>query len=244
MNSPQGLVVFGSSLLSLSLALFLSLVAARSAAAQSVIFACVNNTTGAVQIVGSTTTCATGSHKIQWNQTGPAGPKGATGPAGVKGATGAIGPKGATGAVGPIGPKGVEGPAGATGPKGATGPAGPTGPQGPRGTGTVPANLTALSGQLSTNGGVAFLGNTTYIYDTNLCMIGDIILSANGYGTGALPADGRLLKIVDFTSLFSLLNTNFGGDGVTTFALPDLRAFAPQGLQYSICYNGLFPGRN
>src|ERR1700722_12873591 len=268
MTSPKGLMIFGSSLLSLSLALclamFLSSIVAQPAAAQSVIFACVNNTTGAVQIVGSTTTCATGSHKIQWNQTGPAGPTGpkgatgATGPAGAKGstgamgtagakgATGAIGPKGAMGDAGPIGPKGVEGPAGATGPKGATGPAGPTGPQGPQGPpgkGTVPANLTALSGKLSTNGGVAITGSTTFEYDTSLCMIGDIVLSVNGYGAGALPADGRILPIAQFAAAFSILQTNFGGDGETTFGLPDLRAFAPQGLQYSICVNGIFPSR-
>src|ERR1700722_6682908 len=256
MTFPKGLVIFSSSLLSLSLALclamFLSSIVAPPAAAQSVIFACVNNTTGAVQIVGSTTTCATGSHKIQWNQTGPTGPAGpkgatgATGPAGAKGATGAIGPKGAMGDAGAIGPKGVEGPAGATGPKGATGPAGPTGPQGlqgPPGKGTVPANLTALSGKLSTNGGVAITGSTTFEYDTSLCMIGDIVLSVNGYGAGALPADGRILPIAQFAAAFSILQTNFGGDGETTFGLPDLRAFAPQGLQYSICVNGIFPSR-
>jgi len=245
MTSPKGLMVFGSSLLSLSLALFLAMIlssiVAQPVAAQSVIYACVNNTTGAVQIVGSTTTCATGSHKIQWNQTGPAGP------AGPKGASGAIGPKGATGDAGPMGPKGAEGPAGATGPKGATGPAGPTGPQGPQGIpgkGTVPANLTALSGKLSTNGGVAYTGSTTFQYDTNLCMIGDIVLSANGYGAGALPADGRILPISQYTALFSLLQANFGGDGETTFGLPDLRAFAPQGLQYSICTAGIYPSMN
>jgi Phage Tail Collar Domain/Collagen triple helix repeat (20 copies) len=245
MTSPKGLMVFGSSLLSLSLALFLAMIlssiVAQPVGAQSVIYACINNTTGAVQIVGSTTTCATGSHKIQWNQTGPAGP------AGPKGATGAIGPKGATGDAGPMGPKGAEGPAGATGPKGATGPAGPTGPQGPQGIpgkGTVPANLTALSGKLSTNGGVAYTGSTTFQYDTNLCMIGDIVLSANGYGAGALPADGRILPISQYTALFSLLQANFGGDGETTFGLPDLRAFAPQGLQYSICTAGIYPSMN
>jgi Phage Tail Collar Domain/Collagen triple helix repeat (20 copies) len=257
MTSLKGPLVFSSSLLSLSLALFLagflSSIVAQPAAAQSVIFACVNNTTGAVQIVGSTTTCATGSHKIQWNQTGPTGPAGpkgatgATGPSGAKGAAGAIGPKGAMGDAGPIGPKGVEGVAGPTGPKGATGPAGPTGPQGPQGApgkGTVPANLTALSGQLSTNGGVAFLGSEKFEYDTSLCMIGDIILSVNGYGSGAMPADGRLLPISQFAALFNLVGTNFGGDGETTFGLPDLRAFAPQGLQYSICVNGFFPSQN
>ena len=44
-------------------------------------------------------------------------------------------------------------------------------------------------------------------------------------------------------ALFSLLGTNFGGNGVTTFALPDLRAAAPNGLTYSICDEGIYPGR-
>ena len=64
-------------------------------------YACVNNSTGAITIVGSTTVCGTGFHKIQWNQVGPQGPQG------PKGATGATGPKGATGATGPQGPKGA-----------------------------------------------------------------------------------------------------------------------------------------
>lgn len=36
-------------------------------------------------------------------------------------------------------------------------------------------------------------------------------------------ADGRLLPIATNTALFSLLGTTYGGDGRTTFALPDLR---------------------
>ncbi len=35
--------------------------------------------------------------------------------------------------------------------------------------------------------------------------------------------DGQLLPIAQNTALFSLLGTAFGGDGRTTFALPDLR---------------------
>ncbi len=35
--------------------------------------------------------------------------------------------------------------------------------------------------------------------------------------------DGQLLPIASYTALFSLLGTTFGGDGRTTFALPDLR---------------------
>jgi microcystin-dependent protein len=38
-----------------------------------------------------------------------------------------------------------------------------------------------------------------------------------------LPADGRLLSISQNTALFSLFGTTYGGNGTTTFALPDLR---------------------
>ena len=39
---------------------------------------------------------------------------------------------------------------------------------------------------------------------------------------GASP-EGQLLSIAQNTALFSLLGTTYGGNGVTTFALPDLR---------------------
>ena len=35
--------------------------------------------------------------------------------------------------------------------------------------------------------------------------------------------DGQILPISNYTALFSLLGTTYGGDGRTTFALPDLR---------------------
>jgi microcystin-dependent protein len=39
--------------------------------------------------------------------------------------------------------------------------------------------------------------------------------------------DGQLLPISQNTALFSLLGTTYGGDGRTTFALPDLRGRVP-----------------
>lgn len=39
--------------------------------------------------------------------------------------------------------------------------------------------------------------------------------------------DGRILPISSYTALFSLLGTQFGGDGRTTFGLPDLRSRVP-----------------
>ncbi len=40
-------------------------------------------------------------------------------------------------------------------------------------------------------------------------------------------ADGQLLAIAQNTALFSLYGTTYGGDGRTTFALPDLRGRSP-----------------
>jgi microcystin-dependent protein len=44
---------------------------------------------------------------------------------------------------------------------------------------------------------------------------------------GWMGADGTLLPISQHTALFSLLGTIYGGDGRTTFALPDLRGRRP-----------------
>ncbi len=58
--------------------------------------------------------------------------------------------------------------------------------------------------------------------------VGEIILFAGNFAPkGYLPCDGRLLAISQNTALFSLLGTMYGGDGKTTFALPDLRGRVP-----------------
>lgn len=44
---------------------------------------------------------------------------------------------------------------------------------------------------------------------------------------GYAEADGQLLDISSNTALFSLLGTTYGGDGRTTFGLPDLRGRVP-----------------
>ena len=46
---------------------------------------------------------------------------------------------------------------------------------------------------------------------------------------GWLECDGRLLNISDYESLFQLIGITYGGNGTTTFALPDLRARVPVG---------------
>jgi len=40
---------------------------------------------------------------------------------------------------------------------------------------------------------------------------------------GWTKCDGQLLQISQYSALFSLLGTTYGGDGRTTFGLPDLR---------------------
>jgi microcystin-dependent protein len=44
---------------------------------------------------------------------------------------------------------------------------------------------------------------------------------------GWATCDGQILAIATNTALFSLLGTTFGGNGQTTFALPDLRGRVP-----------------
>lgn len=44
---------------------------------------------------------------------------------------------------------------------------------------------------------------------------------------GWLLCNGQLVSIADNDALYSLIGTNFGGDGITTFGLPDLRGRIP-----------------
>ena len=127
-----------------------------------------------------------------------------------------------SGITGPAGPPGPGGPTGATGPQGAPGPAGPPGPAGTQALfGTNTSRAAAGSGQD--------------------CVLGQIILTAGSIGIGR-PANGALLTINGSTAaLFGLLGFTFGGDGTSTFALPDLRAAAPNGTTYMICDQGIFP---
>jgi microcystin-dependent protein len=58
--------------------------------------------------------------------------------------------------------------------------------------------------------------------------IGQIILFAGNFEpSGWAFCDGRLLPISQNTALFSILGTTYGGDGITNFALPDLRGRVP-----------------
>ena len=243
-------------------------MAAATGGSTSTLSACVARS-GDMRLVSEGNTCRRNERLVTWNVKGPrgktgavgaTGPIGATGPTGdtgltgATGATGAVGPAGATGPAGAIGPKGdpgIPGTPGATGPKGdpgADGAAGPTGPKGdpgvagavgPKGdigaTGPAgpPSELDGLFGE-RTGGAAAGRGGE--------CTIGAITLTAATVGVG-LPANGQLLPINQNQALFALLGTTYGGDGRTTFGLPDLRAEAPNDMSYMICAEGIFPSR-
>jgi microcystin-dependent protein len=61
--------------------------------------------------------------------------------------------------------------------------------------------------------------------------IGSICMTAANFcpAPSYLPADGRSLSISSNQALFSLIGSTFGGDGRTSFKLPDLRGRLPLG---------------
>lgn len=61
-------------------------------------------------------------------------------------------------------------------------------------------------------------------------LLGSIMLFAGNFAPrGWAFCNGQLLAISTNTALFSLLGTQYGGDGRTTFGLPDLRGRVPIG---------------
>ena len=58
--------------------------------------------------------------------------------------------------------------------------------------------------------------------------VGEIRLFPYNFApNGWFDCDGRLLPISEYDVLYSLVGTVYGGDGVNTFALPDLRGRVP-----------------
>lgn len=83
-------------------------------------------------------------------------------------------------------------------------------------------------------------------------LIGEIRMFAGSFEPrGWAKCDGRLLSISRHSALFSVVGTAYGGDGMTTFALPDLRERAPApsparpgpGPSFIIALEGDFPAR-
>ena len=81
--------------------------------------------------------------------------------------------------------------------------------------------------------------------------LGDVIIFAGGFAPrGWEFCNGQLLPIAGNEALFSLLGTKYGGDGRTSFALPNLKDkgilpnSSPGFLQYIIAIQGEYPSRS
>jgi len=60
--------------------------------------------------------------------------------------------------------------------------------------------------------------------------VGEIRIFAGNFAPrGWLFCMGQIMPIQQYTALFSLLGTNYGGNGTSNFQLPDLRGRAPLG---------------
>lgn len=63
------------------------------------------------------------------------------------------------------------------------------------------------------------------------CMIGEVTLFAGNFAPrNWANCEGQLIAIAENQALFSILGTTYGGDGRTTFGLPDLRGRVPVGV--------------
>jgi microcystin-dependent protein len=78
--------------------------------------------------------------------------------------------------------------------------------------------------------------------------VGEIRMFAFGYAPiGWAACTGQVLPIQQNTELFSLIGNTYGGDGRTTFGLPDLQGrvatAAGQALNLCIAMQGVWPSR-
>ena len=73
--------------------------------------------------------------------------------------------------------------------------------------------------------------------------VGELALFAFGFAPrGWAQCNGQLLPISQNTALFSLLGTYYGGDGLSSFGLPDLRGRVPLGLGQGPGLTNRLPG--
>ncbi len=62
---------------------------------------------------------------------------------------------------------------------------------------------------------------------------------------GWIRCFGQTLPIANYSALYSLIGTTFGGDGNTTFMLPSLQDASPMPqMVYYIATEGIYPERS
>lgn len=79
-------------------------------------------------------------------------------------------------------------------------------------------------------------------------LLGDIQLFAFDFAPSYwMTCEGQILNIAQNQALYSLIGDKFGGNGTTTFGLPDLRNALPMqgmGMHYCIAIQGVYPSLN
>jgi microcystin-dependent protein len=71
--------------------------------------------------------------------------------------------------------------------------------------------------------------------------VGEVRMFAGNFApAGWMFCEGQLLPISEYETLFNLIGTTYGGDGQSTFALPDLRGRLPihQGNGFTLAETG------
>jgi microcystin-dependent protein len=181
---------------------------------------------------------------------GPQGPQGEQGSQGVAGPGGPQGPQGIQGLQGEPGPAGPQGPQGEPGPtytgeapvsvdntaltiglNPATNPGDLLSWDGNNWIASPPADPVSGLSKLQPYGTVNFIIALQGIFPSRSAadpFIAEISMFAGNFAPrGWAFCDGQLLPIAQNSALFSLVGTIYGGDGRTTFALPDLRGRVP-----------------
>ena len=70
------------------------------------------------------------------------------------------------------------------------------------------------------------------------------LFGGNFIPKGFLECNGQLLSIQNYQALYSLLGTNYGGDGISNFALPKLQSPTTESqMKYIMCVEGVYPQR-
>ena len=121
------------------------------------------------------------------------------------------GGQGSKGDKGDPGPQGPQGPAGIQGPKGDTGSTGPQGPKGDPGM-QGPAGVQGPKGDPGPEGPGGF----------NMAPGCFMWFCGSVAPDGWLECNGATLQIAQYPGLYAAIGTTYGGDGVTTFVLPNL----------------------
>ncbi len=77
--------------------------------------------------------------------------------------------------------------------------------------------------------------------------VGEIETFAFAYcPSGWLVTNGQLVSVTTYSTLYNLIGTKYGGDGVTTFALPKTKILQTTNkvvLTQCISYLGVFPSQ-